>query len=138
MATPSVVMGKTGRNYTTKQKKLLKIFYQGQGKISAKEAARQAGYAQWSEYAAIGSLKDEIMELTEYLLIDSAPQAATTLNEVMNSEEAITQVAAKLDAAKTILDRTGLGKKEKLDVTHEVSGGIFLIPAKKELVIEHE
>ena len=38
--------------------------------------------------------------------------------------------------AQTILDRVGLGKRETMDVKHEVSGGVFILPAKQEVIIE--
>jgi hypothetical protein len=44
----------------------------------------------------------------------------------------------KLQAAQTILDRVGLGKKERLDVNHNVSGGIFILPEKQTIDITAE
>ena len=41
-------------------------------------------------------------------------------------------------AAQTILDRVGLGKADRLDVNHKVEGGIFVLPAKEEVVINAE
>jgi len=41
----------------------------------------------------------------------------------------------RLQAAQTILDRTGLGKQERLDVKHKVEGGLFILPAKEEIII---
>ena len=44
----------------------------------------------------------------------------------------------RIQAAQTILDRVGLGKTDRLDVTVNTTGGIFVLPAKKETVVEGE
>ena len=48
-----------------------------------------------------------------------------------NSDDPIPQVNAKLQAAQTLLDRVGVAKRDKLDVTHNVGSGIFILPEKK-------
>lgn len=58
------------------------------------------------------------------------------LVEVMESNSPVPQANAKMQAAQTILDRTGLGKQERLDVKHKVEGGLFILPAKNEIVID--
>jgi predicted aspartyl protease len=54
----------------------------------------------------------------------------------MDSEVPIPQANMRIQAAQTILDRVGLGKTDRLDVTVNTSGGLFVIPAKKEVVID--
>jgi len=54
----------------------------------------------------------------------------------MVSNEPIPQVNQKLQAAQTLLDRVGVVKEQKMNVEHNVSGGIFVIPAKEELIID--
>ena len=70
------------------------------------------------------------------ILAQSAPQAAHKLVEVMDSNDPIPQASIRVQAAQTILDRVGLGKRETLDVKHEVQGGVFILPAKEEFIIE--
>ena len=36
--------------------------------------------------------------------------------------------------AQTLLDRVGVAKRDKLDVTHTATSGIFLLPEKKTLI----
>jgi len=50
----------------------------------------------------------------------------------------IPQVNQKLQAAQTLLDRVGVVKEQKMNVEHNVSGGIFIIPAKEEMTIDAE
>lgn len=95
-----------------------------------KKAAELAGYAENSHYWLVKSLKSEIIELAEGILAISAPKAAMRLVQAMESDTPIPQANIKLQAAQTILDRTGLGKKERLEVNNNVQGGLFILPAK--------
>jgi hypothetical protein len=57
----------------------------------------------------------------------------------MESDKPIPQASVKLQAAQTVLDRVGVSKREHLNVNHNVSGGIFLLPDKKDIkIIEGE
>ena len=55
----------------------------------------------------------------------------------MNTDMPIPQIANKLQAAQTILDRVGVvKKKERLEVDHKTNGGgVFILPAKEEVTI---
>jgi hypothetical protein len=53
----------------------------------------------------------------------------------MTNPNTVPQANVKLQAAQTILDRVGLGKKDRLEVDHNVSGGIFILPEKKTIDI---
>jgi len=65
--------------------------------------------------------------------VGAAPQAASSLVEVLTSEKPIPGVQNKLAAAKEVLDRAGVVKIDKQQVEHEVKGGLFLLPVKHEL-----
>ena len=54
--------------------------------------------------------------------------------EILESDDPIPQVNAKLQAAQTLLDRVGIAKRDKLDVTHSAASGIFIIPSKEKLI----
>ena len=101
-----------------------------------KKAAELAGYS-GNHWQVTKSLKNEIIDLASYILAQSAPQAALKLTEVMNSDQPVPQANIRLQAAQTILDRIGLGKSDRLDVNHTVQGGVFILPAKEEVIIEH-
>ena len=122
---------KKGRNLTEKQVALLDNA-RSNG-FDLKKAALDAGYGEKSIYQAINSLKDEIIELTELTMIQHGPLAAKTHVDILTATEPVTQGALKLSASQSILDRIGLGKRDSLKVEHEVSGGIFIMPAKAPL-----
>ena len=98
------------------------------------KALNIAGYKETSYYNVINNLKDEIIDVATKILAKSAPQASQKLVEILNSDDPIPQVNAKLQAAQTLLDRVGVSKRDKLDVTHTATSGIFLLPEKKTLI----
>jgi|TARA_R110000823_G_scaffold120937_1_gene245772 phage terminase small subunit len=102
-----------------------------------KEAAELAGYS-GNYHQVIKSLRQEVIELASDVLARSAPQAAFKLVDIMNSDKPIPQVSNKLQAAQTILDRVGVSKSDKLDVTHKAAGGIFILPEKAPIEAEAE
>ena len=122
------------KNLTEKQQSILGHLIQVGG--DPKKAAELAGYSEGSYFQVIKSLKNEIIELASNILAQSAPQAALKLTEVMNSDQPMPQANVRLQAAQTILDRIGLGKTDRLDVNHTVQGGVFILPAKEEVIIE--
>jgi len=101
-----------------------------------KEAARLAGYSENGHWQVVHALKNEIIDLASNILAQSAPKAAMKLVDVMESDNPIPQANMKLQAAQTILDRTGLGKQERMDVNHKIEGGLFILPAKEEIIID--
>ena len=101
-----------------------------------REAAELAGYAKNGHWQVVHALKNEIIELASNILAQSAPKAAMKLVDVMDSNTPIPQANIRLQAAQTILDRTGLGKQDRLDVSHKIEGGLFILPAKEEIIID--
>ncbi len=79
-----------------------------------------------------------LIELASHILAQSAPKAAIKLVDVMDSEEPIPQASVRLQAAQTILDRIGLGKTERMNIDHKVSGGVFILPEKSVNVFDAE
>lgn len=101
-----------------------------------KKAAELAGYSESSYPAVVKALRTEILDIATGILAQSAPKAAMKLVEVMDSNTPVPQANMRIQAAQTILDRVGLGKKDTLDVNVNTTGGIFVLPTKKETVIE--
>ena len=101
-----------------------------------REAAELAGYAKNGHWQVVHALKNEIIELASNILAQSAPKAAMKLVDIMDSNTPIPQANMRLQAAQTILDRTGLGKQDRLDINHKVEGGLFILPAKEEIIID--
>ena len=101
-----------------------------------REAAELAGYAKNGHWQVVHALKNEIIELASNILAQSAPKAAMKLVDIMDSNTPIPQANMRLQAAQTILDRTGLGKQDRIDINHKIEGGLFILPAKEEIIID--
>ena len=99
-----------------------------------KKAAELAGY-KGNHYQVIQSLKDELVDMAQNLL---APRAAMKLVEVMDSDRPVPQASSKLQAAQTILDRVGVAKTERINIDHNVNGGLFILPQKDTVIVEGE
>jgi hypothetical protein len=123
------------RELTEKQQSFLKHLVETQG--DAKQAAQLAGYSS-PYHQIVKSLKSEILEITKEVLASSAPKAAFKLVEIMESNRPIVQASNKLAAATTLLDRVGVVKVDRVDVNHNVGGGIFLMPDKAPIEINQE
>jgi len=123
------------RELTDKQQSFLKHLVETQG--DAKQAAQLAGYSS-PYHHVVKSLKSEILEITKEVLASSAPKAAFKLVEIMESNRPIVQASNKLAAATTLLDRVGVVKVDRVDVNHNVGGGIFLMPDKAPIEINQE
>jgi hypothetical protein len=127
------------KELTNKQQLFLDSLVETQG--DPKKAAAIAGYS-GGHYQVLKSLKNEVLELTKDVLAHNAPKAAFKLLEIMESDKPIPQANNKLAAAQSLLDRVGVSKTETLDVNHQVSAGIFLMPDKApieaEVVVEEE
>ena len=122
----------TKRKLTEKQENFLENVIETTGNL--KLSAELAGY-QGNHYQVIQSLKQELVDLASDVLAKEAPTAAFKLVDVLTTDKPIPQANVKVQAAQTILDRVGLGKKERLDVNHNVQGGIFILPEKETIDI---
>jgi len=121
------------RKLTEKQQLFLDSIIETKGDL--KRSAELAGYS-GNHYQVIQSLREEIVELASNVLAREAPKAAFKLVEVMTSADGMPQANVKLQAAQTILDRVGLGKQERMQIDHNMSGGIFILPEKKAIQID--
>ena len=124
------------KQLTTKQEIFLDNLIDCEG--DARKAAELAGYAPNSHFQVVKSLKTEILDRTESILAQSAPKAALKITDIMNSTQPIPQANIRMQAAQTILDRVGIAKTDRIDLKIEAPTGLFILPAKKETVIEYE
>ncbi len=124
------------KELTTKQQMFLDNIVSCNGNL--KQAAELAGYAPGSYTTIAKGLRKEIIEIAENIMAASAPQAAMKVVEMVTSDNPVPQANVRLQAAQTLLDRVGLGKKDKLEVDVQGSQGLFILPAKEMSVIEGE
>ena len=116
------------RKLTERQQKFIDaLFSEANGSI--KDAKVIAGYSpNTNNNEIIKPIKDEILEATQMFMASNAPRAAMAMvSGVLDPTEL--GIRDKLNAAKELLDRSGIVKTEKMQV--ESSGGIMLLPAKE-------
>ncbi len=110
----------------SKQTFLDALFGEAQG--DPKLAGEIAGYADY--HTPLKSLKDEIIDRAEKLLAAFAPRASMGMINALQEDGSTPGASIRMEAAKQILDRIGVVKKEKIDVNAKVAHGIFILPPK--------
>ena len=116
------------RALTEKQQKLLAVLFDEAGG-DVVIAKRIAGYSDaTSSTEIINSLKEEILDATSTYMARNAPKAAMAMVGALYDPTEL-GIRDKMQAAKELLDRTGLVKTEKMQV--ESKGGVMLMPPKQ-------
>ena len=117
------------RNLTEKQQKFLEVLFDGAGG-DVVQAKKLAGYGDGTSTTSIvESLKDEISDRTRSYFARTAPKAAMAMVGALSDPTEL-GIRDKMSAAKDLLDRAGLGKVERVDVSSS-SGGVFILPSKE-------
>jgi hypothetical protein len=122
-------MSQDKKQYTEMQEAFLDALT-GAARGNIREAMNMAGYSANTRVAEVVSpLRDEIIERSSMMLAMNAPKAAWGVISVLDDPSAMGARNA-VAAAREILDRTGLVKKEQVEVKGP-EGGIFIMPPKK-------
>ena len=121
-------MEKPKKQLTDKQTAFLEHLL-GDARGNVRLAMDMAGYAKTtSVQEVVGNLRDEIMDRTSMMIVLNAPKAAFGITDVLDDPSAMGAKNA-IAAAKEVLDRTGLVKKEKVEVETN-GGGMFILQPK--------
>ena len=117
------------RELSTQQKTFIDFLF-GEAQGNPKKAGELAGYSEHSYPKVIKSLKDEIIERAEYSLALHSAKAVKGLVDALDEDGMTPGANIRMEAAKQILDRVGLVKREKVDINAQVAHGIFILPPK--------
>jgi hypothetical protein len=119
---------KMARALTEKQQKLLAVLFDEAGGdlVTAKKLAGYSDATTTTEI--VSSLKEEIIDATHMYMARNAPKAAMSMVGALYDPTEL-GIRDKMQAAKELLDRTGLVKTEKMQV--EAKGGVMLMPPKQ-------
>ena len=113
---------------TDKQSAFLEALL-GEARGNIRLAMDIAGYSKTTATSeVVGPLKEEITERAGMMLAINAPKAAFGIIDVLDDPSALGARNA-ISAAREVLDRTGLVKKEQVEVSGN-AGGIFILPPK--------
>ena len=117
------------KELTDQQKSFLTALL-GNAKGSPKKAGEIAGYSEHSYPKVIRALKDEIIQRAEEVMASYSPKATMGLVNALDEDGSTPNASIRVEAAKQILDRVGLTKKEKVDINVRSVSGIFILPPK--------
>ena len=128
----STILKTQEKSLTDTQEKFLDALF-GEAQGNPRIAGELAGYSEHSYPKVVRSLKTEIVSRAEnYLAIHSA-KAATKIVEMLEEDGTTPHANIRMEAAKQILDRIGIVKKEHMDINVKALHGIFVLPAKDNL-----
>ena len=118
------------KKYTEKQQAFLDALM-GEARGNVRKAMDIAGYSKGTAASEVTRpLKEDIIEQASMMLAMNAPKAAYGLLGVLDDPTALGARNA-INAAREVLDRTGLVKREKVEVTNN-GGGMFILPPKSD------
>ena len=116
------------KTYSDKQLAFLDALL-GESRGNIRKAMDVAGYAKTTKSGeVVKNLREEIIDRASLMLAINAPKAAFGIIDVLDDPGAM-GARNSIAAAREILDRTGLVKKEQVEVTN-TGGGIFILPPK--------
>ena len=128
----STILKTQNKNLTDTQEKFLDALF-GEAQGNPRRAGELAGYSEHSYPKVLRNLKDEIVKRAEnYLAIHSA-KAATKMVNMLDEDGTTPHASIRMEAAKQILDRIGIVKKDQLDINMNLKHGMFILPAKDEV-----
>ena len=128
----STILKTPKKNLTDSQEKFLDALF-GEAKGNPKKAGELAGYSEHSYPKVLRNLKSEIVSRAETYLATHSAKAATKMVDMLDEDGTTPQASIRMEAAKQILDRIGIAKKEKLDVNVKALHGLFILPPKDEI-----
>ena len=115
------------RELTTKQQTFLQVLFDEADGDYVK-AKHIAGYSETtSPSEVLRSVKDEVLELTKEYMAMNAPRAARAMVNVLERPSELGN-QHRLNAAKELLDRIGIHKTDKVEVS--TPNGIMILPPK--------
>lgn len=121
---------KKKRELTDQQQLFLDAMF-GEAEGDPKRAGELAGYGPTSYPTVVKNLKEEIVERAEHVLAMYAVRAAHKLGRSLDDGATEPGANIKLQAAEKILDRVGLSKKDRLEISGGSGSMLFILPAKK-------
>lgn len=117
------------RKLTNKQQKFLEVLF-GEAEGNPQIAMDMAGYVRVSFHDLLSSLHDEIIKKAEQFIAFHAPAAAMGLTGILLGTDEKPNTNARMEAARQILDRAGIVKKDKMDINIDAGVTLFVLPPK--------
>jgi len=119
----------TEKKLSARQEKFIEALL-GEAKGNVRQAMRTAGYSDTTAIReAMAPVAEEVAEAAQMLLALNAPKAALGMVGVLDDPSSL-GARNVVAAAKELLDRAGVVKKEKVEVSGP-AGSMFILPPKQ-------
>ena len=125
----STILKTQERSLTNTQEKFLDVLF-GEARGNLKKAGELAGYSEHSYPKVVRNLKQEIISRAENYLATHSAKAATKMVDMLDDDGTTPHASIRMEAAKQILDRIGIVRKDQIDINMKSLHGIFILPAK--------
>jgi hypothetical protein len=125
----STILKTQEKNLTSSQEKFLDVLF-GEARGDPKKAGELAGYSDHSYPKVVRNLKSEIISRAENYLATHSAKAATKMVDMLDEDGTTPHASIRMEAAKQILDRIGIVRKDQIDINMKSLHGIFILPAK--------
>ena len=128
----STILKTQEKSLTDTQEKFLDALF-GEARGNPKKAGELAGYSDHSYPKVVRNLKQEIISRAENYLATHSAKAATKMVDMLDEDGTTPHASIRMEAAKQILDRIGIVRKDQIDINMKSLHGIFILPAKDEI-----
>ena len=125
----STILKTQERSLTNTQEKFLDVLF-GEARGNLRKAGELAGYSEHSYPKVVRNLKQEIISRAENYLATHSAKAATKMVDMLDEDGTTPHANIRMEAAKQILDRIGIVRKDQIDINMKSLHGIFILPAK--------
>ena len=125
----STILKTQERSLTNTQEKFLDVLF-GEARGNPRKAGELAGYSEHSYPKVVRNLKQEIISRAENYLATHSAKAATKMVDMLDEDGTTPHANIRMEAAKQILDRIGIVRKDQIDINMKSLHGIFILPAK--------
>ena len=128
----STILKTQEKSLTNTQEKFLDVLF-GEARGNLKKAGELAGYSEHSYPKVVRNLKQEIISRAENYLATHSAKAATKMVDMLDEDGTTPHASIRMEAAKQILDRIGIVRKDQIDINMKSLHGIFILPAKDDI-----
>jgi len=125
----STIIPSRKKSLTDTQEKFLDVLF-GEARGDPRKAGELAGYSGHSYPKVLRNLKSEIITRAENYLATHSAKAATKMVDMLDEDGTTPHANIRMEAAKQILDRIGIVRKDQIDINMKSLHGIFILPAK--------
>ena len=128
----STILKTQEKSLTNTQEKFLDVLF-GEARGNLKKAGELAGYSEHSYPKVVRNLKQEIISRAENYLATHSAKAATKMVDMLDEDGTTPHASIRMEAAKQILDRIGIVRKDQIDINMKSLHGIFILPPKDDI-----